>query len=178
MNPIAEIGFKKTLKFVYYTLVLVLFDHALFPPIRTLILRLMGAKIGKSCVIHNARFFNLYYKGFKNLKIGDFCFIGNEVMLDMAGEVNLGNHVTLSNRAMILTHINVGYKNHPLQKIFPKSVKSVHFKSGSFIGAAAMILPGVTIGEKSAVGAGSLVRIDVANKTLVAGVPAKKIKRL
>ena len=56
--------------------------------------------------------------------------------------------------------------------------KSVHLKKNSWIGAGAIVLPGITIGENSIVGAGSVVTKDVPNNTVVVGNPAKVIKKL
>ncbi len=54
----------------------------------------------------------------------------------------------------------------------------VLIKRGAWIGAAAIVLPGVTIGEYSIVGAGSVVTKDVEPYTVVAGNPAKVIRRI
>lgn len=56
--------------------------------------------------------------------------------------------------------------------------KPVRIKQDAFIGAGAMILKGVTIGERSVVGAGAVVTRDVADDTVVAGVPARIVARL
>ncbi len=178
MKSLTEIGFIKALKFVYYTIALFLFDFMLFPPLRTLFLKLHGARIGKNSVIHNVKFFNLYHTGFSNLIIGDNCFLGNEVMIDLAGKVILEDHVTVSNRAFILTHTNVGYKNHPLQKHIAKVTLKVHLKRGCFIGVGSIIFPGIIVGRKAVVGAGSVVTKNIPDKTIVVGSPAKIIKKI
>jgi acetyltransferase-like isoleucine patch superfamily enzyme len=54
----------------------------------------------------------------------------------------------------------------------------VYIKKGAWIGAGAILLPGVTIGEYSLVAAGAVVTKDVLPYTMVAGVPAKVIKEL
>jgi acetyltransferase-like isoleucine patch superfamily enzyme len=51
-------------------------------------------------------------------------------------------------------------------------------KRNAWIGAAATILPGVTIGENAIVAAGSVVTKDVTSNTCVAGVPAKFVKQV
>lgn len=51
-----------------------------------------------------------------------------------------------------------------------------YIKKGAYIGVNATLLPGVTIGENSVVGAGALVTKDVSDKTLVMGVPAKFVR--
>jgi len=142
------------------------------------LLRLYGAHIGRNVIVHDASFFNLYRRGFRGLRVGDNCFIGGECRLDLAEAIDLGEHVTLGERALILTHTNVGYADHPLQTLFPAFAAPVVVERGAFIGAQALILPGLKIGAASYVAAGSVVTRDVPAGTLVAGVPARPVRSL
>lgn len=178
MKATEEIGFKKTVKFVIYAVLQLFYSLMILPPLRKLFLILLGAKIGKDSILMNVRLFNWYHKGSKGLKIGNECFIGDETMIDLYDEVILEDQVTLAQRVTVLSHLNVGYSNHPLQKYFPKISKPVIFKSGCVVGASSTILPGITIGRESFVGAGSVVTKDVPDKTLVAGVPARLIRKI
>lgn len=178
MKALSAIGPKKTLRFIWYGIYGGILSRAFLPPVRVWLLRLAGAKVGSNCVIYNVHFDNLYHYGFSKITIGNSCFIGDEVLLDARGGVTLGDHVTLSNRVAVLTHINVGYPDHPLQKIYPMRESSVVVKRGAYIGTGATILPGVIIGQMSVVGAGAVVTKDVPDYTVVAGVPARKIKRI
>jgi acetyltransferase-like isoleucine patch superfamily enzyme len=83
--------------------------------------------------------------------------------------------VTLAARAMLLTHLNVGYKDHWLMARFPSEVAGVTILRGSFVGAAAVVLPGCRIGPEALVAAAALVNRDVAPGEVVAGVPIKSI---
>ncbi|MFQ5716097.1 MAG: acyltransferase [Nitrospinales bacterium] len=141
-------------------------------------LRLLGARVGQNVVIHKVRFFNFYRTGFRGLSIDDYCFIGNDVLIDLADEVRLARHVTLAERAVVLTHSNVGFKDHPLQKYYPAHSKPVTIDKGAFVGVNATILTGINIGECAFVSAGSLVNKDIPPYTVVGGVPAKPIKSL
>jgi acetyltransferase-like isoleucine patch superfamily enzyme len=141
-------------------------------------LKLLGAKIGKGTIIHNLKFMNYYKHGFKKLIIGSFCFIGYECLFDLSDTIYLGDNVTVSDRVTMLTHLNVGFKDHPLQKYFPASTKGIVIKDGVFVGINTTILPGVLIGEESFIGACSLVNEAVEPKSLVAGIPARLIRKI
>ncbi|MGZ4001605.1 MAG: acyltransferase, partial [Mucilaginibacter sp.] len=76
--------------------------------------------------------------------------------------------------------VNITSENHPLEPSNRKSLdlKSVLIKRNAWIGAGAIILPGVTIGENAVVAAGAVVNKDVGANTVVGGVPAKLIKKI
>jgi len=150
----------------------------IFPQLRAFYLGMLGAKIGKNVIIHDVRFFNYYRTGFKGLRIGDDCFIGDESLIDLADEIIISDSVTIAERVIILTHTNVGYRDHPLQVYFPSNTKLVILEHGSFIGANVTILPGVKIGECAFVAAGSVVAEDVPAYSLVGGVPTRVIRKI
>jgi acetyltransferase-like isoleucine patch superfamily enzyme len=178
VKALREIGWGRAFRFGFFTLAMVPFRLALFPPMRALYLRLLGARIGRRVVMHDVRFFNLYRRGLAGLHVGDECFIGDECLFDLAEGVTLEARVTLAERVVVLTHLNVGYADHPLQAHFPKSAEPVHVREGSFVGASVTILGGRTIGPRAFVAAGSVVTDDVPPDTLVAGVPARVVRKL
>ena len=112
----------------------------------------------------------------------DDCFIENKV--------SIGNNVTIKNGVSIWDGItidddvfigpNVTFTNdlRPKSKQIPKEFLKTHIKRGASIGANSTILPGLTIGEFSMVGAGTVVTKDVPNYSLVVGNPGKIIKKL
>lgn len=165
-------------RYLLYLLWEFVFWFMFLPPLRTIWLRLGGASVGGDSVIHSIKLVNIYATGLGNLRIGNKCFLGDEILIDLSGPVILENHVTVSMRSIILSHMNVGFKDHPLKVHYPKTIFTTTVKRGSFIGANSTVLPGVTIGEESLVGAGSVVTKDVASKTCVAGVPAQVLKKL
>ena len=177
-SALKEIGVKKAIKFGFFTIMMILYKMMIFPQFRVFCLRILGAKIGRNVIIHDASFFNYYRTGFKGIRIGNNCFIGNESLIDLADEVIISDNVTLAERVTILTHTNVGYKDHPLQKYFPSIAKPVFLDYGSFVGANVTILPGVTIGKCVFVATGSVVTEDVSEYSLVAGVPARVIRKV
>ena len=178
MKTTSEIGLKKTIKFLVFCVLEIFYKFCFLPPLRKIFLFVLGAKIGRDTNLMSLKFFNWHHTGPKGLNIGSECFIGDDTLIDLYDRVVLENQVTIAQRVTILTHLNVGYANHPLQKYFPKESKPVIIKEGSVVSASSTILPGITIGEHSFVAAGSVVTKDVPGNTLVAGVPAKVIRRL
>ena len=177
MLAIKEIGIKKIVRYVFFSLWQYLFAMMFVSPLRVALLRLFGARIGKNTVIERIRLINLYRTGIGGITIGRNCFLGDGVTLDTADRITLGDDVTLSFDVMVLTHTNVGFAHHPVQPFIPSISKPVTFEKGSFIGVRAVILPGLTIGEGAAVAAGAIVTKDVPAKILVGGVPAKMIRK-
>jgi acetyltransferase-like isoleucine patch superfamily enzyme len=178
VKALGEIGWGRAARFGFFTLAMVPYRLALFPQLRAPWLRLLGARIGRGTVLHDVRFFNLYRRGLGGLEIGEECFVGDECLLDLAEGVRLERQVTLAERVLILTHTNVGYRDHPLQARFPAMAAPVVVEAGSFLGANVTVLPGVRVGAESFVAAGSVVTGDVPPRTLVAGVPARPLRTI
>jgi len=178
MKAIKEIGFKILIKFCLFTVVQAFYGLLIIPPFRKYFLIFWGAKVGKNSILMGVKFFNWHYGGPGFLKIGNECFIGDETLIDLYNQVHVDDQVTIAQRVTVLTHQNVGYKDHPLQKHFPKFSKTVVFKKGSVVGAGSIILPGVVVGKESFVAAGSVVTKNVPARTLVGGVPAKIIRKI
>lgn len=113
---------------------------------------------------------------YANLKIGSDCYSGKEVFLDLADTILIEDQVTFSMRVTILTHTHAG--KSPLTSTYlPPSHAPVTLRRGCYIGAGAIILPGVEIGEAAIVGAGAVVTHNVPAATAVVGVPARVISR-
>ena len=178
MKALAEIGWRRALRFGSSPRRWCPTACCSCPQLRAPFLRLLGARIGRRAVLHDVRFFNLYRRGLGGLEIGEECFLGDECLLDLAEGIRLERQVTLAERVLILTHTNVGYADHPLQAHFPALAAPVVVEQGSFIGAGATIMPGVRISARSFVAAGSVVTTSVAEGTLVAGVPARAVRRI
>lgn len=177
-KALAEIGWAKALRFGLATLAMLPYRLLLVPQLRAPYLRLLGARVGPRSILHDVRFFNLYRRGLAGLKVGAECFVGDECLLDLAEGIELGPQVTLAERVLILTHQNVGYADHPLQRHFPALAAPVRIGAGAFLGANVTVLAGVTVGERACVAAGAVVTHDVPPATLVAGVPARVVREL
>ena len=114
------------------------------------------------------------------MSIGDWCKFNDLVYINATSGVYIGDDVTLSRGASI---ISTGYD---LDEFFTTGQK-VHFSNRSirignhcWIGAGAVILPGIQIsGEYVVVGAGAVVTKDInESRVIVAGNPAKIVKRM
>ena len=177
MKVLREVGLRRVGRFIWSSFQLGILRMLPFPPLRSAFLRLCGATIGANTILNRFTLINVDRGGFKSLRIGANCFIGHEALIDLAGPVVLEDHVTLAARTMLVTHLNVGYKDHPLLARFPSDTASVTVLRGSFIGIAAVVLPGCRIGPEAFVGACALVNRDVAPGELVAGVPIRQVGR-
>ncbi len=176
MKALSEIGGRQALRFGLFTLAMIPYRLALVPQLRAPWLRLLGARLGRRVIVHDVRFFNLYRRGLSGLEVGDECFLGDECLLDLAEGIRLEKQVTLAERVLVLTHTNVGYADHPLQPHFPAMAAPVVVETGAFLGANVAVLPGVRVGARSFVAAGSVVTEDVPPATLVGGVPARVLR--
>lgn len=142
-------------------------------------LRKFGARIGTDVrfqspvVIHNSAAEHGRY--YTNLQVGNQCYLGRELFLDLQAEILIEDQVTISHRVMILTHTNAG--DSPLKDEFMTTDQApVIIRRGAYIGANVTILQGVEIGELSVVGAGAVVTRSVPASSVVAGVPARILK--
>lgn len=86
--------------------------------------------------------------------------------------------ITIEDGARIAANVQLISNNHDLYERQIITCKPVHIGKNAWIGAGATILPGVTVGDNAVVGAGSVVTHDVAPDTIVAGNPARFIKRI
>lgn len=111
-----------------------------------------------------------------DVMIGDYTRIG--LHNTIIGPVTIGNHVNLA-QGITVTALNHNFDD-PQKRIDEQGVstKPVVIEDDIWIGANAVILPGVTIGHHTVVAAGAVVTKDVPPHSLVAGVPAKIIKQL
>jgi acetyltransferase-like isoleucine patch superfamily enzyme len=177
VKALREIGCRRALRFALLSAALGLYRMLGLPPLRVWWLRRLGARIGKNVILHDVRFFNFDRRGFSGLSIGDDCFLGSECLIDLAEDVVLAEAVTLAARVLVVTHMNVGYRDHPLQRRFPRRQAPVRLERGCFVGAAVTLLPGVTVGAEAFIAAGSVVTQDVPAGGVVAGVPARPMRR-
>ena len=137
---------------------------------RKLLSEITGSEIDASTTI-----FIPFHTNFgRHIKIGKNVFINHAcTFLDLGG-------ITIEDDVQIGPKVNIITENHPVEPSQRKmlNLKSVLIKRNAWIGAAATILPGVTIGENAIVAAGAVVHKDVTANTIVGGIPAKLIKNI
>lgn len=143
---------------------------------RAQLLRLAGFQIGSGTQIWGSP--TIFGTGqlYKKLKIGTACLISIDCYFDLADEIVIGDHVSVTRQTMLITGKHqVGPAK---RRLGPLVTQPIHIGTGVWLGARCTVLPGVTIGEGAVVGAGAMVTKDVPPNTLVAGVPAKVIRQL
>ena len=119
--------------------------------------------IGRKCVVH------------RNTVIGEYSGVGYGCFID--NSVTIGNYVMMGPEVLIYT------RNHrhdivdtPMARQGFDSVKPVLIEDDVWIGARVIILPGVTIGKGSIIGAGAVVAKNIPPFSVAVGNPARVIK--
>jgi acetyltransferase-like isoleucine patch superfamily enzyme len=105
-----------------------------------------------------------------NVRVGAGSVVNRGTYLDGRAALRIGDNVNISHQTLIqtLTH-------DPRHPDFAVLARPVAIDDHAWVGARAIICPGVTIGEGAVVGAGAVVTRDVAPWTIVAGNPARPI---
>jgi len=134
---------------------------------RRFILRLFGARIGRNVLIRPSAKVTFPWK----VSIGDFAWIGDEVVLYSLGEIEIGDNAVVSQRSYLCTG------SHDFQKkSFDIYSKKITIGQQAWIAANVFIGPGVNIGDACVVGACSCVFSDLPEKMICFGSPAHPIK--
>ena len=123
---------------------------------KILILRLLGAKIGKRCHI---------YTSLRNF---------DKIYTDM---IKIGNNVTIAKGVILLCH-DMGKDYINKKEHNNEFVGKINIGNNCFIGMNSIILPNVKIGNNVIIGAGSIVSKNIQDNVIVAGNPARIIRRL
>ena len=147
-----------------------------------------------SKIYHSVRMDTPPYRRFwlgRRSVIESFCCINNAV-----GDVTIGDHTRIGIHCTIIGPVSIGHHvnlaqgitvtalNHNFQDAMRRideqgvSTRPVVIGDDVWIGANAVILPGVTIGSHAVIAAGAVVTKDVPSQTVVGGVPARVIREI
>lgn len=145
------------------------FKTSLFPfsGIKVSLLRWFGASIGKGVVIKPC--VNIKYPWL--LQIGQYSWIGEKVWIDNLAAVCIGQHVCLSQGAMLLTGSH-DYKD----PAFAAVIRGITLVDGVWIGARAVVNQGITAAAHSVLFAGSVATKNLLAWSVYQGNPAVKIR--
>lgn len=129
-----------------------------FPKLPNLYWRICGVKLGKNVCI----FADVYFD------------------VEFAKYITIDDNVALAPKSAIFAHRRVMDDYHVGEKYFdcPQKPRPVHIKKGACVGINSLVTPGVTIGEGSVIGAGSVVTKDIPDWCLAAGSPCKVMRHL
>jgi maltose O-acetyltransferase len=127
---------------------------------------LLRIAIGQRTSLHrNCRFYRP-----SGVKIGSHTIINRDVLMDGRMGLEIGDNASISEGVAILT-----LEHDPQSPGFETRGAPVRIADRAFVGARAILLPGVTVGEGAVVAAGAVVTRDVDPFAIVAGVPARRI---
>jgi acetyltransferase-like isoleucine patch superfamily enzyme len=138
--------------------------------IRSILSEITGTQIDRGTTV-----FPPFYTNF-----GGFISIGKNVFINHACSFLDMGGITIEDNVLIGPKVNLITENHPIDPAERRSLvcKPILIRENAWIGAAATILPGVTIGRNAIVAAGAVVSKDVDDNTIVGGIPAKVLKTI
>lgn len=135
-------------------------------------IRELFGKTGENCVVEQPLFCTYGY----NTTVGDNFFLNVNCKLMDSGKITIGNNVFIAPNVCIVTEehaMDVKQRLEGLEYTHPVTIGD-----NVWICTGAIILPGVTIGENSVIGAGSVVTKDIPPNSLAVGNPCKVIRTL
>ena len=138
-----------------------------FSGFKLFLLRLFGAEIGTGCVVKP----NVNVKYPWNLRIGNHTWIGECAWIDNLTTVTIGSNCCISQGGFLLTG-NHDYSS----KKFDLIVKPIVLEDGAWVGAKAVVCPGVTMKSHAVLAVGSVATSDLEAWTIYQGNPAVKVK--
>jgi maltose O-acetyltransferase len=138
---------------------------------RDLLDQLLGS-VGGGTTIRSEFRFDYGYR----ISVGAFCFVGWGAVFQDTGPINVGEAVLLGPNVSLLTAV------HPLQREARRAgwqrSAPITIEDNAWLGGGVIVLPGVTVGENTVIGAGSVVTEDVPPGVLALGNPARVVRRL
>jgi acetyltransferase-like isoleucine patch superfamily enzyme len=114
------------------------------------------------------------------IHVGDNVFVGLDTYLDCQFPelITIEDDVTISFRVTVVVHDDARRMDRIEPGAGDGTVAPVRLRRGCYLGAGCLVLPGVTVGERAVVASGAVVTRDVPPETVVAGVPARPLRRI
>lgn len=111
---------------------------------------------------------------------GGVCEIGENVKVNDNCQIACGGHLTIGSNTLIASKVFITDHDHSLvpSRFDHLNISDTHIGSGCWIGNNCSILKGVHLGDNCIVGAGSVVTHSFSSGSMIAGVPARLIRRL
>lgn len=134
---------------------------------RRFLLRLFGAKIGKDVIVRPSVHIQFPWK----VSIGDYSWIGDDVVLYSLGEIVIGKNVVVSQKSYLCTGSHDYKKND-----FPIFAQQIILEDECWLATDVYVAPGVKIGKGCVVGARSSVYKDLPEGMICLGNPVKVVK--
>jgi maltose O-acetyltransferase len=135
-------------------------------------LKSMFAQCGESVFIEYG--FHCDYG--RMISLGDRVYINHSCSFLDGGNITIGHDCLIGPKVQLIT---VSHDTQPAERLNKRNFAAdITIGDNVWIGAGAIILPGINIGDGAVIGAGSVVTKDVPSTTLVAGNPAKKIRHV
>lgn len=162
-------GRNVVVQILWYVVNALLMDSWLFPiiAIKPGLLRMFGARVGRGVVIKPRVNIKFPWK----LELGDNVWIGEGVWIDNLTTVRMGSNVCVSQGAYLLTG------NHDYKKeTFPLVLGEISIQDGAWVGAKAVVCPGVTMERGAVLCVGSVLTSSAEAMSIYRGDPAKKIR--
>jgi len=163
-------GASRVREFLWLLVSLVLFQLCplKLSALKCWVLRRFGARVGRGVVIKPDVKITFPWK----LTLGDHVWLGEECWLLNLAPICIGDHVCISQRAFLCTG-NHDYKSPKFELI----VEPIRVEQGAWIGAAAFVGPGVTVGSHAVLTAGSVATGDLEPFGVYQGNPAVLVRQ-
>lgn len=135
-------------------------------------------QIGRNSVIEHNVFFKYdgEYSSEKSIIIGSTTFIGNSCEFNVSGNIVIGDKCLIASGCKFIDHDH-GLAKHSTMNVQEPNISPIIIEDDVWLGVNVIVLKGVTIHRGAMIAAGSVVAKDVGEYEIVAGVPAKFIRK-
>lgn len=141
--------------------------------VREKMLKQMFASVGNNCYLEPP-----FYANFG----GHNCHLGNNVYINFNLTMVDDTNIYIGNNTMIGPNVTIATASHPiLPELREKGYQynlPVHIGNNCWLGANVIVLPGVTIGDNSVIGSGSVVNKDIPSNVVAVGNPCKVLRTI